>query len=144
MNRRSFFTKSIILGSTLISSLNIPNFVLANPSNKKVLNGPLAGNVFYTENNPGRWSKKVKGHLPTFELDEKILEVTTGHEMRGFEHYIIKHVIFDENLHIIGETVFNPEKDVPISRHNISNYQNTIYALSLCNKHDAWLNSIDI
>ena len=144
MNRRSFFTKSIILGSTLISSLNIPNFVLANPSNKKVLNGPLAGNVFYTENNPGRWSKKVKGHLPTFELDEKILEVTTGHEMRGFEHYIIKHVIFDENLHIIGETFFNPEKDVPISRHNISGYQNTIYALSLCNKHDAWLNTIDI
>ena len=144
MNRRSFFTKSIILGSTLISSLNIPNFVLANPSNKKVLNGPLAGNVFYTENNPGRWSKKVKGHLPTFELDEKILEVTTGHEMRGFEHYIIKHVIFDENLHIIGETFFNPEKDVPISRHNIGNYQNTIYALSLCNIHDAWLNAIDI
>ena len=64
--------------------------------------------------------------------------------MRGFEHYIIKHVIFDENLHIIGETVFNPEKDVPISRHNIRNYQNTIYALSLCNKHDAWLKAIDI
>ena len=144
MNRRSFFTKSIILGSTLITSLNIPNFVLANPSNKKILNSPLAGNVFYTENNPGRWSKKIEGHLPTFELDEKILEVTTGHEMRGFEHYIIKHVIFDENLHIIGETFFNPEKDVPISRHNIDNYQNTIYALSLCNKHDAWLNAIDI
>ena len=144
MNRRSFFTKSIILGSTLITSLNIPSLVLANPSNKKILNSPLAGNVFYTENNPGRWSKKVKGHLPTFELDEKILEVTTGHEMRGFEHYIIKHVIFDENLHIIGETFFNPEKDVPISRHNISGYQNTIYALSLCNKHDAWLNAIDI
>ena len=144
MNRRNFFTKSIILGSTLITSLNIPNFVLANPSNKKVLNGPLAGNVFYTENNPGRWSKKIKGHLPTFGLDEKIIEVTTGHEMRGFEHYIIKHVIFDENLHIIGETFFNPEKDVPISRHNIGNYQNTIYALSLCNIHDAWLNAIDI
>ena len=94
MNRRSFFTKSIILGSTLITSLNIPNLVLANPLNKKILNSPLAGNVFYTENNPGRWSKKVKGHLPTFELDAKILEVTTGHEMRGFEHYIIKHVIF--------------------------------------------------
>ena len=99
MNRRRFFTKSIILGSTLITSLNIPNLVLANPLNKKILNSPLAGNVFYTENNPGRWSKKVKGHLPTFELDAKILEVTTGHEMRGFEHYIIKHVIFDENLH---------------------------------------------
>ena len=42
------------------------------------------------------------------------------------------------------EPFFSPEKDVPISRRNISNYKNTIYALSLCKKHDAWLNAIDI
>ena len=41
---------------------------------------------------------------------------------------------------VLGSTL----KNVPISRHNIGNYQNTIYALSLCNIHDAWLNAIDI
>jgi len=144
MKRRNFLYKTLVIGAASFTSINIPNFVLATSSSTNLLNSNLAGTVFYTEKNPGRWSKKVKGHLPTFELSNNILEVTTGHEMRGYEHYIVKHIIYDENLALINETMFNPEKDVPISNHDIGKYKNIIYALSLCNKHDAWLNAIEI
>jgi len=36
--------------------------------------------------------------------------------------------------------MFDPENDAPVTTHNISKLKNKIYALSLCNKHDAWLN----
>lgn len=145
MNRRNFFSKTLVFGMTCVASLNIPHSVFAQPYTRNILNNSLAGNIFYTENNPGRWKKKMKGHLPTFELiNDNIIEVTTGHEMNGFEHYIIKHSIFDENMQIINETMFNPEKDAPISKHDISNNKNVIFALSLCNKHDAWLNAFEI
>ena len=64
--------------------------------------------------------------------------------MNGYDHYIIKHMLFDENFMLIKEVMFNPENDAPISVHDISNLKNKIYGLSLCNKHDAWLNSYKI
>jgi len=53
-------------------------------------------------------------------------------------------MLFDENFMLIKEVMFNPENDAPISVHDISNLKNKIYGLSLCNKHDAWLNSYKI
>ena len=38
--------------------------------------------------------------------------------------------------------MFNPESDAPISEHDISGMQVVVYAVSLCNKHDAWLHAL--
>jgi superoxide reductase len=138
MGRRNFIKLTTTAGLTSLTGLYLPKVVLAKSD---IINSPLAGKVFYTENNPGRWNNKVKGHLPTFVKTNKNLEITTGHEMNGYEHYIIKHMLFDEKFNLFNEVMFNPNNDAPISNHDISKLNNKIYALSLCNKHDAWLNS---
>ena len=141
MNRRNFIKFSSALSLTTITGLYLPKAVFADSD---IINSSLAGKIFYTKNNPGRWANKVNGHLPTFIKDNNSIEITTGHEMNGYDHYIIKHMLFDENFNIINEIMFNPEKDSPISNHDISQLKNKVYALSLCNKHDAWLNSYNI
>ena len=141
MNLRNFIKLSSSISITTITGLYLPKAVFADTD---IINSSLAGKVFYTENNPGRWAKKVNGHLPTFIKDNNNIEITTGHEMNGYEHYIIKHMLFDESFNLIREIMFNPENDSPISNHYISQLKNKIYALSLCNKHDAWLNSYNI
>ena len=64
--------------------------------------------------------------------------------MNGYEHYIIKHMIFDKKFNLKNEIMFDPLNDSPISKIKISNLKDKIYALSLCNKHDAWISSFDI
>ena len=89
--------------------------------------------------------KKIRDQKYEFIKDNNNnIEITTGHEMNGYEHYIIKHMLFDESFNLIREIMFNPENDSPISNHDISQLKNKIYALSLCNKHDAWLNAYNI
>jgi superoxide reductase len=41
--------------------------------------------------------------------------------------------------------MFNPDKDkAAISTFTLENYSGAIYALSMCNKHDLWLNSATV
>jgi len=144
MNRRNFIKFTSSLGLSSLGGIYLSNFAFADTNYSFLLDSELAGKIFYTEEKPGRWHKKIKGHLPTFEINNNKVEVTTGHEMDGYTHYIIKHMIFDKNFNLINETMFNPKNDAPISIHNISNFNKKIYALSLCNKHDAWINSYEI
>ena len=112
-------------------------------------NDKMAGGVFYTKDAPGRWSNKVGGHLPSIESSKNgadtIVKVITAHEMNGFKHYIVKHVILDQDYKFVAETLFDPLKDkAPISEFNLGSYSGTVYALSVCNKHDTWLNSAEV
>ncbi len=123
----------------------VPGRILAAGSDRS----SMAGGVYYTKEAPGRWSKKVGGHLPNIELDKaggKVnVQVTTAHEMNGFEHYIVKHVLLDRNFEFIDEHMFNPEKEkIPVSTFELQQYSGPLYALSLCNKHDLWLNVIEV
>ncbi len=109
----------------------------------------FAGSVYYTAENPGRWSKKVGGHMPVIQIqkegDQVEVKITTPHEMNDYEHYIVKHVLFDQNKQLIGETLFDPTKDkAAISTYQLKNYSGKLYAVSLCNKHDAWLGSASV
>ncbi|MCG8611586.1 MAG: hypothetical protein MI864_13730, partial [Pseudomonadales bacterium] len=109
----------------------------------------MAGGVYYTKESPGRWSKKVDGHLPHFEIEkagmDTMVRVLTGHEMKGYEHYIVKHVLLDADFGFLQENMFDPMKDKsPISDFKLTGYTGKLYALSMCNKHDVWLNSIEI
>lgn len=108
-----------------------------------------AGGVFYTKDAPGRWDKKVGGHLPQIEKkstdDGKIeINVVTTHGMTGYEHYIVKHILLDKDFKFLDEKMFDPTKDAPKSKFYLENYSGTLYALSVCNKHDTWLNMIEV
>lgn len=141
MDRRGFI-RLAVAGSAV--GIIAPQSVLASTPG---MTG--AGGLFYTKDAPGRWSKKVGGHLPTAEVskgaDGLSLEVITAHEMRGYEHYIVKHSILDQEFNFIAENSFDPMKDkAPISTFSIGQRSGRIHILSMCNKHDVWLNFIDV
>ena len=126
------------------STVFVPRSVFAAGTPLNPFNSPLAGTLFYTADMPGRWSGKQAGHVPQIERSGDAIEVTTGHEMDGFNHYIIKHVILDENFNFVRETMFNPGTDSPVSEHDIAGLKQRVYALSVCNKHDSWLAALDL
>jgi superoxide reductase len=140
MQRRLFIKGLGLVG--VGSALTLPQAASAGSSDPMM--SPLAGSLFYTNDMPGRWAGKEGGHVPSIERNGNAIEVTTGHEMNGFEHYIIKHVILDDRLQFVREQMFDPEKDAPVSEHDISSLQRVVYAVSLCNKHDAWLNTLKL
>ncbi len=144
MNRRLF-----IQGIGAVGFIAPSTFALAAPTDK-ICYSDLAGNLFYTEQAPGRWREKAATHLPKIEVqaaDKGVskIRVTTDHEMRDYEHYIIKHILLSENFQFLDEHFFNPivEKKA-VSEFKVSNYSGTLYVLSVCNKHDTWLNPIEI
>ena len=143
MDRRSF-----VQGIGAVSII-APTFALATPTDK-LCYSDLAGGLFYTEQAPGRWQEKVATHLPQLETQttEKgvvKLRAVTNHEMRDYEHYIVKHILFDKDFKFRDEHFFNPmvEKKA-VSEFEVNNYKGTLYVLSVCNKHDTWLNQIEI
>lgn len=141
MKRRNFIGWGVAgLGSTVL----IPDLVSA-----KVVQQKQVSDIYFTKDSPGRWKEKVAGHLPSIGIEKagnKItIKVITSHEMKGYEHYIVKHVLLDQNYKFIDEHLFNPEKEqAAISTYTLDNYSGTIYALSMCNKHDLWLNSATV
>jgi len=135
MNRRSFIRLSTASAATGIIA---PSTVLASVTN-------MAGGVYYTKDTPGRWSKKITGHLPVIEVDQNKIEVTTPHGMHGFDHYIVKHMILNDKFEYITEHMFNPEKEkAPVSMFDLKGYSGRIHVLSVCNKHDTWLNIANV
>ncbi len=141
MKRRGFIKlTSAGLGATLVAPVSV---------SAKNGNPPPVSDIYFTKESPGRWKDKVAGHLPNIAIEKtggKItVKITTSHEMKGYEHYIIKHILLDKNYKFIDEHMFNPEKDkAAISTFTLDTYSGPIYALSLCNKHDLWLNSAAI
>lgn len=64
--------------------------------------------------------------------------------MNGYEHYISKHVLLDENLDFVAQTMFNPDNDSPVSSYDFGNLKSRVYAISLCNQHDTWLGMLEL
>lgn len=135
MNRRGFICVSA-LGAA--AGLMAPVSVLASTPS-------MAGGVYYTKDAPGRWSKKVGGHLPIIEVTGKTIQVTTPHGMTGYEHYIVKHTVLNDKFEYMTEKMFDPLKDkAPISQFDLGDYSGRIHVLSVCNKHDTWMNLADV
>ncbi len=140
MDRRSF-VRFVLAGST-VGILAPRQAVSAIPEQR------MAGSIYYTADSPGRWSAKVKTHLPLIEIKKSegaaTVQIITPHEMKGYEHYIVKHVLFDQKFQFLNEKIFDPTKDPsPISSFPLGDYTGTLYALSVCNLHDSWLNSAE-
>ncbi len=107
------------------------------------------GDIYFTQAAQGRWAGKAATHLPVIEIAKEsgkvIVKVTTPHELKGYEHYIVKHVLLDKDYKFIAEHFFDPTKDTtPVSSFSLDNYSGELYALSLCNKHDLWLSSTEV
>jgi len=146
MDRRHFI-QSAALGVT--ASAILPSVAAA--GEKEHCHTPKlgAGGLFYTKDAPGRWSEKVAGHLPSIELipggEGITVKVLTGHEMKGYEHYIVKHMLLNEHFEFIAEKMFDPMTDkIPMSEFTLGDYSGRLNVVSMCNKHDVWLNHIDI
>lgn len=139
MDRRTFLQTAGIAAAT---GIILPKQGLA--AQGGILAGPQAGALFYTGENPGRWAKKIDGHLPVIEKSASMVEITTPHSMDGFKHYIIKHQLFDAQFNLLGEKIFDPEMDSPTSEFSIKNVEGEVYALSMCNLHDSWINSLKV
>ncbi len=145
MNRRTFMQ---ITGVGCIAS-SLPLAGLAAEVTIDPSTSPLAGSLFYTQDKPGRWAKKVAGHVPNVEktVVESVtkVRVVTPHEMKDYEHYIVKHVLFDKDFKLLGEHSFDPiQEKAPVSEYELNNYSGIVYALSVCNQHDSWLNSLEV
>mgnify|MGYP001164963266 FL=1 len=140
-NRRAF-----IKGLFSIVPLKIfyPILLKAEKEINYLLNGPLAGSFYYTKTKPGKWKKLIQSHIPILEVKKNSLLVSTLHEMKGYDHYIIKHIILDKKFNIISEKIFDPSMENPVSKHNIIGYSDRLYILSICNKHDTWLETIKL
>ncbi len=141
MERRDFIRLSVAsAGASLIA----PALTLAAGDEQAT----ASRDIYYTKEAPGRWAAKVATHLPTIEItkaeDVTTVKIVTPHEMKGYEHYIVKHVLLDKNYKFIDEHLFDPTKDsAAVSTFTLKNYSGALYALSLCNKHDLWLNSAE-
>ncbi len=141
MERRDFIRLSLTgVGASIIAPQ-----ALAETEKQTI----ITSDIYYTEQSPGRWSGKVATHLPTIEAtkegEKTIIKVVTAHEMKGYEHYIVKHVLLDKDYKYLDEHLFNPQEDkAALSLFTLKNYSGVLYALSLCNKHDLWLNRTDI
>jgi superoxide reductase len=141
MERRNFIRLSV---AGVTASIIAPSVAIAESSK------PAAGaDIYYTKEAPGRWSGKVATHLPNIQI-EKIggkvtVNIVTPHEMKGYEHYIVKHVLLDKNYKFIDEKMFDPTKDqTAMSTFTLQDYTGSIYALSMFNKHDLWLNGAEV
>jgi superoxide reductase len=146
MNRRNFVRYGF---AASVAGLIVPKLTLADQK-ESPLKSKMAGSIYYTKDSPGRWNKKVGGHLPEIKILEKIngkikLNVVTTHAMQGYEHYIVKHILLDKDFKFLAENMFNPAKDKkPLSNFTITAYSGPLYALSVCNKHDTWVNVIQL
>ena len=107
---------------------------------------PMAGGLYYTKENPGRWAKKVGGHLPAVEvMGGGKVKVVTGHAMKAHAHYIVKHMVLDKDFNFITENMFDLTKDkAAVSSFDLGGYKGKIHVLSVCNKHDTWMNTATV
>lgn len=142
MKRRNFICLTA-LGAGI--STIAPVLALASDE-KRAVN---QSDIFYTKDHAGRWEGKSATHLPVITATkagkETIVKVTTPHEMKGYDHYIVKHVLLDKDHKFLDEYLFDPTKEqVAESTYTLRNYSGTVHALSFCNKHDLWLSSAEI
>lgn len=141
MNRRNF------LGLSFGGA--VAGLLVGGHATAKTVSPSMAGGLYYTKEAPGRWLKKSGGHVPLVQVSKtesgSRIKVTTPHEMKGYEHYIVKHIVLDKNFTFLSEKVFDPTAEKsPISEHDVGVYRGTVYALSVCNLHDTWMASAAI
>ena len=146
MDKRSFL-RLTLAGSGL--GIFVPRIVHA-ALMESPLKSALAGGLFFTEDALGRWNKGTAAHhIP--KIDKQTtggklkLQVAVDHPMDGLDHFIVKLELLNKDLKFMQEHLFKPTVDKkPEFVFDVPDYHGTLYALSMCNKHDVWLNAIEV
>ena len=143
MQRRSFVNIAAGIGGILGTSQVFKPKILLGVGVSDFLKGKTAGNLFYTKEAPGKWSKKVRAHIPIIEKSGNTVQVTTKHKSVDWDHYIVKHVIYDEKFEYLDEVMFKPDKTkwkkTTYSEFKLDEVPDVFFVMSYCNKHDGWI-----
>lgn len=101
----------------------------------------MAGILYYTEENPGRWKGKAGGHAPLSKVDAGKILVETKHPMTE-AHYIVRHTVMKPDGNLVGEKAFKPS-DKPLSSFDLPvGFKGKLYITSFCNLHDLWVTEV--
>ncbi len=140
-NRRTFLKSSLAVAA---------GFAVGHIS--PVSAGPVCSypkGIVYTKQNPGKWSGKIKGHMPNVTVNGNKATVTTTHGMSD-EHYIVRHTIVSKWGKVLGEKTFYPSDteaksvfELPDTSSKYAWDTRKLYATSFCNKHDLWVTEFD-
>ena len=103
----------------------------------------LPKGVIYTKENPGKWAKKVKSHLPVVTVEGGKVTVETKHGMSE-KHFIVRHTIVAKDGEVLGEKTFYPSDEDAKSVFELPAAKTALYATSFCNKHDMWVATIPV
>ncbi len=103
----------------------------------------LPDNIIYTEENSGRFAKKVGSHLPVVTIEGNRITLKTEHGMSE-AHYIVRHTLVAENGEVLGEKTFHFSDEEAVSVFEITGEHSKLYATSFCNKHDMWIKEISL
>ncbi len=143
----SFNRRQALIGSTAAAFIASTSPAFAVKKDMKEALRMLAGKLFYSNDRPGRWKGKEKGHSPLIKIDKMgndvLIRAAIRHSMNS-EHHITKHMLLDANLNFIQEQYFDMDFDMPRSRFELNDYKGRVFIVSLCNKHDNWINWADI
>lgn len=106
--------------------------------------------VVYTKKYPGKWHKKVGGHMPVVTVEGNKVTITTPHGMTE-EHYIVRHTLVAKNGEVLGEKTFYPSDkqaksvfELPETTSKYAWDTTELYATSFCNKHDLWATEFEV
>jgi len=106
--------------------------------------GSCPASIVYTAENPGQWSKKVKGHAPQVSIEGKKVTITTNHGMSE-EHYIVRHTLVTDDGKVLGAKTFSPSEENAVSTYELpEGLVSKLHATSFCNKHDLWVTEITL
>ena len=130
-SRRTFLKTALSATAVTAVAAGTSGAVLASGHNS------MAG-IVYTKENPGKWAKKVGGHLPSIKVKGQEVTIETNHGMSA-KHFIVRHTLVAENGEVLGDKTFTPD-DEALSTYTLpAGYKGKLYATSFCNKHDMWL-----
>jgi superoxide reductase len=140
-NPRRSFLKGTLSVATIATVSSTTSNVFANDAHSAQTS--MLG-IIYTQENPGKWAKKVGGHLPSIEINEQQVTIKTDHGMSS-KHYIVRHTLVTQDGQTIGDKTFTPDDDEAISSYTLpAGYKGKLFATSFCNKHDFWLAEITV
>ena len=106
-------------------------------------NSSFTKGIVYTKDNPGKWAKKVSGHLPVVTVDGEKVTIETEHDMAEY-HFIVRHTLVSGNGEVLGEKTFHHSDEKALSVFEIAGKHSVLYATSFCNKHDLWVAQFSI
>lgn len=135
-NRRDILKTALILPAAIAGSQLTSAFGKSAPKD-------LPKGIYYTKENPGKWSKKVKSHAPLVSMKDGNITLETVHGMSE-QHFIVRHTLVTDAGEVVGEKTFYPSDEQAISTFKIPANVKTLYATSFCNKHDLWIVEVTV